>query len=81
VEVDCFVCRDLLNIFLVNCRPPLTPANGNLDNYTSLRVGEYVTYRCVDGYRPSASMVSVCANTSTWKPPPEDHICTLVVGM
>lgn len=67
-------------MLLVNCRPLMDPVNGILGNYTSQRVGAIVSYKCIDGYRPSQRMYSICTNTSTWDPAPEDHVCTLVVG-
>ena len=64
----------------MNCRSPLQPVNGTLGNYSSQRFGSSVSFGCVDGYRPSAIMTSMCANTSTWTPAPGKHNCTLVIG-
>ena len=45
------------------------------------REGGTVTYQCNDGYRPSLSFISTCTEDAMWMPDPEEHNCTLVVGM
>ena len=54
--------------------------NGDILNYTSQEVGATVTYICDDGFRPSQVLMSICANTSLWTPPPDAQNCTFVVG-
>lgn len=63
-----------------SCGIPIPPVLGSFDSYYDTRVGTRITYKCNRGYRPSASMMSICDNSLQWIPAPQDHICTLIEG-
>ena len=55
--------------------------NGSIVNFSGTKVGDIVTYKCNEGYRPSAEMNGTCGMNSLWDPLPERHNCTLVTGI
>ena len=55
--------------------------NGYLINFSSQSFGAIGFYKCNDGYRPSKTFMSNCANTAIWTPAPGDHNCIFVKGM
>jgi hypothetical protein len=57
------------------------PTNGVIVRYPDTRVGTNVTFHCIDGYRPAATMNSTCNEFGIWIPLPEEHVCTLVEGI
>ena len=65
---------------IVNCGDPLPPNNGNLGSYANTREGTSVSFKCDEGFRPSAPMVATCMRNAMWHPAPQDHNCTLVTG-
>ena len=69
------------SMLIVNCGVPMPPTNGSLGNYAHTREGATVTYKCDDGFRPSAIHNSTCSITGYWTPDPELHNCTFVQGM
>ena len=50
-------------------------------NFSGTKVGDTVTYKCNEGYRPSAEMNGTCTMDAMWDPAPERHNCTFIIGM
>ena len=65
---------------IVFCLPPRPPANGSVAEYLHTRVGAIITYQCDDGFRPTATMTSICTNTTRWVPTPEQLNCVPYVA-
>ena len=68
-------------VTIVNCGVPISPMDGYLGNLSHTREGATVTYQCNVGYRPSTVRLSQCTDITAWVPAPEDHNCTLVIGI
>ena len=66
---------------VVDCGIPRPPINGNIVQYIGTKVGDIVTYKCNEGYRPSTEMKGTCTMDAMWDPAPERHNCTFITGM
>ena len=64
----------------MDCGIPTPPINGNIVHYSGTKVGDIVTYKCNEGFRPSAEMNGTCTMDSMWNPAPERHNCTFIIG-
>lgn len=66
--------------FSVDCGPPISPINGNLEYYPDTKQGTNVTFSCNEGYIPTRAINATCNHYGLWDPTPEEHNCTLVEG-
>ena len=72
----------IINILnLVDCGIPIPPINGSIISYNGTKVGNSVTFKCDEGYRPSAVISGTCRLDSMWDPIPERHNCTFIYGL
>ena len=65
----------------VDCYVPIPPTNGSVVNFTGTKVGDNVTYKCDEGFRPSLEMNGTCTLEGLWSPAPQEHNCTFVKGI
>ena len=66
---------------IVDCGIPLSPINGSVLHYSGTKPGDYVTYKCNEGFRPSPAMNATCMSSdSRWSPLPERHNCIFIQG-
>ena len=64
----------------MDCGIPISPTNGSIVNYTGTKVGNIVTFKCDEGFRPSAEVNGTCGSDTVWNPTPNKHNCTFVEG-
>ena len=66
---------------IVLCTNPSPPLHGVLENVPSQATkGSKATFKCIDGYRPSHPVISVCTDDDKWVPDPQEYACIKVTG-
>ena len=50
-------------------------------SFTGTKVGDNVTYKCDEGFRPSLEMNGTCTLEGLWSPAPQEHNCTFIKGI
>ena len=63
----------------MNCGIPIPPINGSIVNYSGTKL--LVTFKCDEGFRPSAEVVGTCGSDTRWNPAPSEHNCTFIKGI
>ena len=58
----------------------MLPVHGQLGNYSHTREDAEVMFWCNNGFLPSEIMISTCAHTKEWIPPPQEFNCTPITG-
>ena len=64
---------------LVDCLDPHPPMNGFIEPYFHTRQGATLTFRCNEGFNPTA-INSTCSREGEWIPPPDQHDCIEVTS-
>ena len=64
----------------MDCGIPTPPINGSVVNYSGTKLGNTVTFKCDEGFRPSVEVNGTCRSDAMWHPTPGMHNCTFIEG-
>ena len=64
----------------MDCGIPIPPTDGTIVSYSGTKLGNIVTFKCDEGFRPSAEVNGTCGSDARWNPAPNRHNCTFVEG-